>query len=162
MSALEREKRKLHADMAKAKTEMSLFLQEQSQLVYENQYLRQIANVDESELLDLTEIKLKDKVSATKAIATQKQLEREIILLEEERLVLKTKLRRLAALTAERSALFHALSPEQMLQLEEVAQSLRDGALELPRVDDAAEWKKVSEFVCERVVRQLASVCRNQ
>lgn len=142
-------------------------------MLYENQLLRQWCNIPPEQLLDLSEMKLKDRVSSTKAVSEKRQLEKEILDLEDERLALKMRLRSLASLASEKSLIFTGLEPDQMLQLEQIAESMRRGKLELPEVDVSRDLRKqveklekelqakdtrVSDFLQGHVDRKVDSV----
>eukprot|EP00930_Biecheleria_cincta_P032429 TRINITY_DN22508_c0_g1_i1.p1 TRINITY_DN22508_c0_g1~~TRINITY_DN22508_c0_g1_i1.p1 ORF type:complete len:4404 (-),score=1151.18 TRINITY_DN22508_c0_g1_i1:37-13248(-) len=145
--AIVAENRKLmrqHDDMKRqvgeAKRDLSNYLSEAASIVYENDLLRSIANV-KPEQFNLQEFKLKEKVTSAKAVAMQRQLEKEVADLEEERSKLKARARQMAELAAEKISLLHDLQPEQMLQLEEIAASMRKGKLELPLTDESRKLK---------------------
>merc|ERR1712203_639429 len=117
---LERQVKDMKQQVGEAKRDLSQYLSEAASIVYENDLLRSIANV-RPEQLNLQEFKLKEKVTSAKAVAMQKQLQREVEELEDERTKLKMKIYKYAELAAEKVSLLHSLEPEQMLQLEEIA-----------------------------------------
>ena len=93
----------MRQELGNAKQELSTYINEASNVMYENTLLRQWSNIPADQLLDLSDMKLKEKVSSSKAVAMQRQLEKEILDLEDERLQLKLKLRSLASLASEKS-----------------------------------------------------------
>ena len=141
---LEKQVKGLKREVGDAKRDLSEYLSEAASIVYENDLLRSIANVQPDQL-SLQEFKLKEKVTSAKAVALQKQLEREVCDLEEERVQLKRRVRQMSELAAEKVSLLHDLQPEQMLQLEEIAASMRRGRLELPMTDETRALRKEKE-----------------
>ncbi|CAD7955523.1 unnamed protein product [Amoebophrya sp. A25] len=142
LAGMRTENAHMATELSDLKQELGQYLNEASNVMYENQLLRQWSNIPPEQLLDLSEVKLKEKVSASKAVSMQRQLEKEILDLEDERLQLKMKLRSLAALASERSTIFNGMDPEQMLQLEQIAETLRRGQLEIPETDNSRELRK--------------------
>merc|ERR1711918_157032 len=104
---LEKQMAELQKQVASSKSELSGYISEVSHVMYENALLRERAGVPQDMLLDLSEYKLKEKVSATKAKTMQKHLQKEVDELEEERTQLKVKLRRLASMAAEKAVILH-------------------------------------------------------
>merc|ERR1712113_1122475 len=72
---LEKQVKDMKQQVGEAKRDLSQYLSEAASIVYENDLLRSIANV-RPEQLNLQEFKLKEKVTAAKAVALQKQLQR--------------------------------------------------------------------------------------
>lgn len=154
----ERQVQDMKRQVGDSKRDLSQFLSEAASIVYENDLLRSYLGKTPDQL-DLKEFKLKEKISSAKAVALQKQLEREVAELEDERVKLKRRVRQMSELAAEKVSLLHDLQPEQMLQLEEIAASMRRGKLELPPTDQTRELKKEKEELEKRLKekdRQMA------
>ncbi|CAE8675039.1 unnamed protein product, partial [Polarella glacialis] len=147
---LMREVENMKRQVGEAKRDLSVYLTEAASIVYENDLLRSIANV-KPEQLNLQAYKLKEKVTSAKAVAAQRQLEREVAELEEERSKLKARARQMSELAAEKVSLLHDLQPEQMLQLEEIAASMRKGRLELPMTDESRKLKEEKNELKKRL-----------
>ncbi|CAD7966939.1 unnamed protein product [Amoebophrya sp. A120] len=154
MTEMRLQNTKLKQELSETKQELSTYLNEASNIMYENTLLRQWSNIPSDQLLDLSEVKLKEKVSASKAVSMQKQLEKEILDLEDERLQLKMKLRSLAGLASEKSILFNGMEPDQMLQLEQIAETMRRGSLHLPETDNSRELRKKVDALESQLARK--------
>jgi len=150
---LERECIEMSNQLGEAKRDLSQYLSEAASIVYENDLLRSIANVKPDQL-DLHDYKLKEKVTSSKAVALQRQLEREVAELEDERAKLKRRMRQMSELAAEKVSILHDLLPEQMLQLEEIAASMRRGKLELPMTDESHQLRKEKEALEKRLAEK--------
>ncbi|CAJ1425002.1 unnamed protein product, partial [Effrenium voratum] len=155
---------KENADMkrqvAEAKRDLSHYLSEAASIVYENELLRNIANV-KPEQLKLQDWKLKDKVTSAKAQAVARQLEKDLAELETERGKLKARLRQMAELAAEKVSLLHDLQPEEMLQLEEIAARMRQGKLELPLDDQSSRLKEERDELKRRLAMKDREVAEH-
>ena len=62
MSELRGENSKLKQDLSNIQQELSQYMNEASNVMYENTLLRQWSNIPPEQLLDLSEVKLKEKV----------------------------------------------------------------------------------------------------
>eukprot|EP00397_Hematodinium_sp_SG-2012_P000060 GEMP01000060.1.p1 GENE.GEMP01000060.1~~GEMP01000060.1.p1 ORF type:complete len:3670 (+),score=1304.13 GEMP01000060.1:198-11207(+) len=160
VNELLREKHQKDLDVTNAKKELSEYLHEASNIVYENMHLRQLAQIPADQLLDLKDMKLMERVAATKAVAMQKLLEKEVNELEDERSQLKMKLRSMTKLAAEKAVLFHGMEPEQMLHLEQIAESLKKGKLVLPMTDKTEELLRENKKLKRQVEQNDANAAQ--
>lgn len=159
---LERQLQVMRREVATVKTELSVFLSETADIVHENELLRSLQEVELGEFdLKLKEFKLKDKVTSAKAVALQKQLEDEVAELEEERSKLKRQVRRMSQLAVEKVSVFHDLLPQQVLQLEDIAESLRRGQLELPITDESRELRRTKKELEQRLKEKDQEIIEN-
>lgn len=92
----------------------------------ENKVLREKLGMSREETIDLSELKIKDKIEVEQLRAVNNQYELEIASLEEERLALKSQLR-FQALQQGKQASALGLTHEQLLAVENYSEKLKNG-----------------------------------
>ena len=93
----------------------------------ENRFLRRKAGVSEDESLEVSDLRLQSQVAIAQLRGLNAQLQRELVDVEEEKRRLRMELR-FHSRAQGKGALTMGLSPNQMLLLDEYAESLRYGA----------------------------------
>lgn len=130
--SLKREVEKLTKDWNSLSNQMQ-------DILSENRVLREMAGVPENYGFNLQEIKLAERQKIEEYRGRIRRLEEEVEELEKERVDLRYKLRNLSTLYGEKGLRFHQLTAEQMRMVDEFAQNLRDGRIDLPLNDRSKE-----------------------
>ncbi|CAG9327185.1 unnamed protein product [Blepharisma stoltei] len=130
--ALKREVEKLTKDW-------TLLSNQMQDIMSENRVLREMTGVPENYGFNLQEIKLAEKQKIEEYKGRIRRLEEEVEELEKERVDLRYKLRNLSTLYGEKGLRFHQLTAEQMRMVDEFANNLREGRVELPLNDRSKE-----------------------
>ncbi|KAF4700555.1 hypothetical protein FOZ62_019734, partial [Perkinsus olseni] len=130
---LERSLNHKEKDLAASRVELSKFLSEAEDIVQENRYLRQVAKIPLDMLLDLTDMKIAERLSSSGAIAQLRVLEQRELEWDHERVKLRRKILELSQMVAEKGVMCHGLDADKLIFLQEFAKSLREGSVLPPR-----------------------------
>ncbi|KAF4693420.1 hypothetical protein FOZ60_010840 [Perkinsus olseni] len=130
---LERSLNHKEKDLAASRVELSKFLSEAEDVVQENRYLRQVAKIPLDRLLDLTDMKIAERLSSSGAIAQLIVLEQRELEWDHERVKLRRKILELSQMVAEKGVMCHGLDADKLIFLQEFAKSLREGSVLPPR-----------------------------
>ncbi|KAF4723789.1 hypothetical protein FOZ63_000198, partial [Perkinsus olseni] len=130
---LERSLNHKEKDLAASRVELSKFLSEAEDVVQENRYLRQVAKIPLDRLLDLTDMKIAERLSSSGAIAQLRVLEQRELEWDHERVKLRRKILELSQMVAEKGVMCHGLDADKLIFLQEFAKSLREGSVLPPR-----------------------------
>mmetsp|Transcript_25522 Transcript_25522/g.44493 ORF Transcript_25522/g.44493 Transcript_25522/m.44493 type:complete len:2210 (+) Transcript_25522:2881-9510(+) len=115
------------------------------ELISENRVLREMAGVPDNYGFKLDEVKLAEKQKIEEYRARIRRLEQEVEELEKERVDLRYRLRNASTLYGEKGLRFHNLTSEQMELVDQFAQNLREGKIDLPLTDRTRELMKEVE-----------------
>ena len=147
IKGLKQEKRSMDVKMKDALKKYANISQEAQDLLEENALLRRKLGLPEDEKIEIKDVRLQSQVAVAQLRAINAQLQREIMELEDDRRRMKMEMRFRAKWQGEH-ALHMGLSPNQLLLLEEYADSLRYGG-----GSSAPESKLVGDM--ERQIRAL-------
>ncbi|EER01727.1 conserved hypothetical protein [Perkinsus marinus ATCC 50983] len=132
---LERSLREKERNLTASRVELSTYLSEVEDILQENRYLRQVAEVPLDKLIDLTDMKIAERLSCSRAIAQLRVLEQRELEWDHERVKLRRKILELSQMVAEKGVMCHGLDADKLIYLQEFAKSLREGSILPPRDD---------------------------
>ena len=129
----------LKRELERVTKEWTTLSGQMEEVLSENKVLREMAGVPENYGFNLKEIRLTEQQKIEEYKGRVMRLEEEVEELEKDRADLRYRLRNLSTLYGEKGVRFHNLTAEQMKKVDEFAQNLREGRLELPLNDRSRE-----------------------
>ncbi|KAF4675813.1 hypothetical protein FOL47_007239 [Perkinsus chesapeaki] len=121
INELENTIRQKDKHLTAARVELSEFLSEAEDIILENRYLRQAGRIPLDRLLDLNEMKIAERLSASGAIAQLRVLEQRELEWDHERVKLRKKILELSQMVAEKGVMCQGLDADKLIYLQQVA-----------------------------------------